>query len=1043
MAGQKVPMWAIFNAQDNMSRKMRTMGSNMERSIGGSLKRIGALAATAFSVKQVYDFTKASTQAFISFQKNMTEVFTLMPELTGGEMAKMQQQALDFAEDMGTLPSEVIPALYEALSSGVPKDNVFDFLETANKAAIGGVTTLQTAVDGLTSVTNAYGTKVLSVQRASDIMFQAVLIGKTTFEELSSFLYNVVPTAVGAGVAFEDVAAAIAAMTAQGVPTNVATTQLRQTLVELSKSGTETDKIFRKIAGKSFKDFIAGGGNLQDAFQLMEDEAKRTNKGVNDLFSSVEAGSAVLSLTGQGTQMFTDAMKAMQDSAGSTEAAYDRMEDSMSRKIDRLKASWEVMKIGIGEVIMNAILPIMEYAAEHMDEIGEYISAAFETVGGAIEILWSVARPFLEFIRNNPDLMATFLAGIGAAIITHKVVQGIKGVADSMQLLNTAFAKSPIGIIVSVIGLVVALGTAITNAFNEAKEHDLAEHFGDITLSAEEMSDVAKRIIRTKSIERLGEAMSALDSVEEISSGIQSTVEALNRTEWKVGIGLELTDSEKGDYQRGIEQFIQESQQLIEQQHYAFTLALNVFSQDTPEDNELRKGMDAFYLATQSEVAKLGTKLQEKVNAAFEDGLLDIDEAKEIAELRQQIADITAEMSMADFEAKLMTLGVNMSGAELTPESFKGLQENVKTEVQAALEQQDEAFTYAVGELNYRLKKDPEYSQKDFEIDFQRLVDEKLAAQAEITLKASDFSFNTLSDTFGPELSTAMGNIKTALQNEMQTQIGNMEMKGYEGLDIQQLIAGVMNTDQLDPTTKANIKDMFEQMKPTQEDLMDIAQSYTDAGKQIPAYIQQGIMDNAAIGALAGDAQSLQLLIGSAFSEADPKYQEMLKQLNASGEMVPESIMTGMNANKDLLSQTGGDLLGHLKARLEDGITANIPVTMRLTTTYSPSTLPPVEVPGHAKGTLYGEDAYIAGEDGPELIIGRAGSTVFPHSETEKIIKSVGGPRVVDLNINGKVVAKGASKDDIWDSSKDTLKQILLEIIEDEAFEEGDGTYDY
>ncbi|MCZ9852504.1 hypothetical protein [Brachyspira hyodysenteriae] len=48
---------------------------------------------------------------------------------------------------------------------------------------------------------------------------------------------------------FEDIGAAIAVMTAQGTPTSVATTQIRQALVELNKEGSTTDKTFREIAG--------------------------------------------------------------------------------------------------------------------------------------------------------------------------------------------------------------------------------------------------------------------------------------------------------------------------------------------------------------------------------------------------------------------------------------------------------------------------------------------------------------------------------------------------------------------------------------------------------------------------------------------------------------------------------------------------------------------------------------------------------------------------------------------------------------------------
>ena len=48
-------------------------------------------------------------------------------------------------------------------------------------------------------------------------------------------------------------------------------------------------------------------------------------------------------------------------------------------------------------------------------------------------------------------------------------------------------------------------------------------------------------------------------------------------------------------------------------------------------------------------------------------------------------------------------------------------------------------------------------------------------------------------------------------------------------------------------------------------------------------------------------------------------------------------------------------------------------------------------VEGNAEGTTNSADVFIAGEEGPELIVGKQHSTVFPASETEKIINAVGG----------------------------------------------------
>ena len=331
-------------AQQDTDKVSKTLG-NLSQIASGAVLSAGTAIAT---------FAVRATNEFQSFERGMNEVFTLLPNISDQAMSQMQDQVRAAAVEMKRLPEDVVPALYQSLSAGVPPDNVFQFLETANKAAVGGVTDLETAVDGLSSVVNAYGSDVIGAGEASDLMFTAVRLGKTTFDELSGSLFNVVPVASSLGVEFSNVTAALAAMTAQGVPTSVATTQLRQLLIELSKEGGKTASLFEELSGRSFRQFIAEGGNVQQALQLMEAHATSTNVGVNDLFGSVEAGNAALALTGQGAQTFTADLEAMEASLGSTEQAFDRMNQGGAVAMDELRAAAADLRLEIGEQLSPA-----------------------------------------------------------------------------------------------------------------------------------------------------------------------------------------------------------------------------------------------------------------------------------------------------------------------------------------------------------------------------------------------------------------------------------------------------------------------------------------------------------------------------------------------------------------------------------------------------------------------------------------------------------------------------------------------------------------
>lgn len=330
---------------------------------------VGAGAVAGFAAKGIADFA--------GFQQQMNEVFTLLPGASQETFDRLTADTKNFAKEFGVLPDDVVPALYQALSAGVPEGNVFDFLEVAQKAAKGGVTDLETAVDGLTSVVNAYGEDVIEASKASDIMFTAVKLGKTNFEELSGSLYNVAPIASSLGVNFESVGAAMADLTAKGTPTSVAATQLKAAFSELGKEGTKADTAFRELTGVGFTQFLESEGNLASAFAAMTQGAEDAGISVLDMFGSIEAGQAVLSLAGDGGEAFAETLGEMMNSAGATDAAFETMDSGINASMDRIKASLSVLLIDVGE----KLAPIVEKALDGVIRLWNRFSDIFDRDG--------------------------------------------------------------------------------------------------------------------------------------------------------------------------------------------------------------------------------------------------------------------------------------------------------------------------------------------------------------------------------------------------------------------------------------------------------------------------------------------------------------------------------------------------------------------------------------------------------------------------------------------------------------------------------------
>ena len=124
---------------------------------------------------------------------------------------------------------------------------------------------------------------------------------------------------------------------------------------------------------------------------------------------------------------------------------------------------------------------------------------------------------------------------------------------------------------------------------------------------------------------------------------------------------------------------------------------------------------------------------------------------------------------------------------------------------------------------------------------------------------------------------------------------------------------------------------------------------------------------------------------------------------------------------------------------------------------------------GYASGTDYATPGWhLVGENGPEIVEFAGGETVYPADETSRMLASM---RPTPLNTNvpesltgqktedvatkdrrivvaieggGEINVKGdVSKETVVELLVSNLKPVLLNMIQEEVFEEGDGSYEY
>ena len=289
-----------------------------------------AAAAIYFANK-----TRLAIQDMIAFQKQLSTVNTLL-KVSREELNKYADAFIDLSIKTGASKEDIANGAYQALSSGIKKEDLVDFLETASKTALAGQTTAETSIKTISSIMNAYKMEAREAGEIADWLLTVQNKGVTTVGELGAHLADVTAISAPLKVTLNDVGAALAQITQNGNNTAKSTTMLKTMFNELSKEGQKAADVFKEISGQSFRDFIAKGGDLQGALNLMEDHAKKTNKSIVDLFGSVEAGSAALNLTGLNAEKFSEKLNDMKNKSGELNTAYAIASANIKTEWDKL-----------------------------------------------------------------------------------------------------------------------------------------------------------------------------------------------------------------------------------------------------------------------------------------------------------------------------------------------------------------------------------------------------------------------------------------------------------------------------------------------------------------------------------------------------------------------------------------------------------------------------------------------------------------------------------------------------------------------------------
>lgn len=325
-----------------------------------NLKSLQATIKKVFNSKPVKAFNKvvlgtaaaftASVVEAAKFNIQMARVWTM----AGGginNFKELREEARKLSSEFGRARSEIAAGMYSALSAGIDRTNLEGFMTQAAKVAVADGSDISTAVDGITTVLNAFKVSAKETESVTDDLFKTVAEGKTNFQDLAANLSTVAAQAASSNIPLKEILAHVATLTAQGVPTAQAMTQIRASIIGLNRS---------------LGDGWSANMSYQEALLAVWKQAGKSQTELQKLVGSSEAVQAVLGGVGINALMAADKLDAMNNSAGAAQAAFEKVDQFRHWPTMIETARGTLSKFG--EEVDSRLRPYVEAVTEQIRE---------------------------------------------------------------------------------------------------------------------------------------------------------------------------------------------------------------------------------------------------------------------------------------------------------------------------------------------------------------------------------------------------------------------------------------------------------------------------------------------------------------------------------------------------------------------------------------------------------------------------------------------------------------------------------------------------
>lgn len=648
------------------------------------------------------------------------------------------------------------------------------------------------------------------------------------------------------------------------------------------------------------------------------------------LFGSVEALNGMMVLTSdKGMAQFEEGLDKITNSAGATEKAFDTMESTTGAKLDKMLNRIKNRGMEMGEKLLPIVEKVVNAIGDLVDKYDSlsdaekdqilHIAGIAAAAGPVLTIGGKITSGIGSLVSSIGKLVGKKAAATSAAKAIGSAVGEIgteagtaaAGMEGLGGVMTTAISST--GWAVLSVGAVAAVGAAIYYINDALAEADIEKRFGNIALSAAEIEDAAKRLTTrdwTITLDAYMEAKTDLDGME---AQFNDAIETLNKLNWKVSVGMTLTDAEIESYQQSVEQAIQSTADLLSQQQYTASLGIGVAFTGQQKQEQL-DNLSELYTMFSDEFTSIGTEWSNLVNDALADGILSDSEMAELMKKQAELQEFVDKISSHRFEATIDNIVAKFDFTSLDKDSFEQLQKQMQEQIQQRIDEMDDLEIETRALLKTELEEGV-ITQEEYDNAVEQLENNIKNKMGALNLDVLDIeigAIRTRYDLDPQEVEQFADDVTSTWNTEFNKYSeGKIDLTTFWGNLNRTFAEGY---GELDSTSKAGMRKLMESMEPDYLTLKQLQEEYVAAGKMPPAAVNDGLADYWQLELMTGNVTHMFDLLAYQIAN-DPEMMNALKQAAADGKEIPTKLAEALEENYGIVF----DAAGNMVTQLEEG----------------------------------------------------------------------------------------------------------------------------